>query len=113
MKRKIKGGLAPFPRMRFRSGAIADVWHELLRGGIMKRGNLSFLVLGLVVSGQVSIHAAEDNDENDRKAVELDVAVDCRTYKYNRGIPGDQALQGDSYLVKGRIFPAGTLRPGS
>jgi hypothetical protein len=40
------------------------------------------------------------------------VAIDCRTFKYNRGIPGDQALQGDSYLVKGKIFPTGTLRPG-
>jgi hypothetical protein len=58
------------------------------------------------------MYAGEDNKDNDRSSITLDLAVDCRTFKYNRGVPGDQVVQGDSYLTKGRIFSAGTLRPG-
>src|SRR5229473_188840 len=45
--------------------------------------------------------------------INLDVACDCRTFKFNRGIPFDQAVQGDGFLTKGKIFPAGTLPSGA
>jgi hypothetical protein len=78
----------------------------------MRTHVISLFAFGLVILGQVSMHAAQENKDNEINTITLDVAADCRTFKYNRGIPGDQVLQGDSYLTKGRIFSAGTLRPG-
>src|SRR5262245_54741471 len=42
----------------------------------------------------------------------LDVAVDCRVFGYNRGVPLEQIVRGDGYIISGKVFPAGTLRPG-
>src|SRR5262245_4041885 len=97
--------------------SLAAVWRiaatscELLNREGTNRRVIILLALGLVLLGQISMYAGEDNKDNDRK-ITLDLAVDCRTFKYNRGVPGDQVLQGDSYLTKGRIFSPGTLRPG-
>jgi hypothetical protein len=111
MKRNIRVSLAALSTIRLRLGTIGAKWGELLKVGTTKGVALSWLAFGLVLLGQVSMRAAESEDK-DRKAINLDVAIDCRTFKYNRGIPGDQVVQGDSYLTKGKIFPAGTLRPG-
>jgi hypothetical protein len=66
----------------------------------------------MVTGFQASLHAAEGNEREDKKTLNLDVAVDCRTFKFGRGIPGDQAVQGDGYLTKGKIFRGGTLQGG-
>ena len=43
----------------------------------------------------------------------FDVALDCRTFKYSRGVPLEQIVPGDGYILSGKIFPAGTLRLGA
>jgi hypothetical protein len=40
------------------------------------------------------------------------VAIDCRTWRFNLGIPFDQLGRGDSFIANGRIFPGETLAAG-
>jgi hypothetical protein len=42
-----------------------------------------------------------------------DVALDCRAFNYSRGIPLAEIVRGDGFIINGKIFPAGTLRPGN
>ena len=46
------------------------------------------------------------------ETITFDVALDCRTFKYNRGIPLEQIVPGDGYIITAKVFPAGTLRWG-
>jgi hypothetical protein len=43
----------------------------------------------------------------------LDVAIDCRTFNFNRGISPDQVVRGASFIANGKIFRAGTLLTGA
>src|SRR4051812_38480333 len=104
MKSKISGGQRAFLRIRFMPRAIAARWRDLVQGETIKRGLLSLFVLCFVLQG--SMHAAEDKEKK-RRPLERDVGVAGRPFKYNGGMPGDQALRGASYLVKEKIFPPG------
>ena len=42
----------------------------------------------------------------------FDVATDARTFRINRGAPLPEAKRGDSFIVEGFIYPAGTIAPG-
>jgi hypothetical protein len=42
----------------------------------------------------------------------FDVATDARTFRINRGAPLPDAKRGDSFIVEGKIYPAGTLPVG-
>jgi hypothetical protein len=42
----------------------------------------------------------------------FDVATDARTFRINRGAPLPDAKRGDSFIVEGNIYPAGTLPAG-
>ena len=46
------------------------------------------------------------------KRITLDVALDCRTFSYNRGVPLEQIVRGDGYILSAKVFPAGTLPSG-
>lgn len=41
-----------------------------------------------------------------------DVACDCRTFAFNRGIDFTEILAGDTFSVRGKMFPANTLPTG-
>src|SRR5262245_35611244 len=77
--------------------------------GLAVVGGLAGIVLGLPsMSGwQTAVRAAPHD------TLILDVACDCRTFKFNRDAPFDQTVQGDGFLTKGKIFPGGTLLPGA
>ena len=47
------------------------------------------------------------------ETITVDVADDGRTFDYNRGIPLAQIVRGDGFIISGKIFAAGTLRPGT
>ena len=47
------------------------------------------------------------------ETITLDIAFDCRTFSYNRGVPLEQIVPGDGYILSAKVFPAGTLPPGS
>lgn len=42
----------------------------------------------------------------------FEVATDARTFRINRGAPLPDAKRGDSFIVEGFIYPAGTIAPG-
>jgi hypothetical protein len=75
---------------------------------------------GLIVSGSGAVPgfptrfgaqaveaASSDN------SITLDVAIDCRTWRFNAGVGFATFGRGDSFLADGRIFPGGTLAAGA
>ncbi len=45
--------------------------------------------------------------------ITFDLAEDCRTFNYLLGLTLPQEVRGDSYILNGKLFPAGTLKPGA
>ena len=81
----------------------------------MKKIVLLLVVLGLagIVPGflpRVRMQTAVQADTETRFSV--DVAVDGRTGRFNRGITYEEAGRGDTFVVFGPIYPAGTLPTG-
>ncbi|HUS05041.1 MAG TPA: hypothetical protein VMZ52_02005 [Bryobacteraceae bacterium] len=86
----------------------------------MKRiTKISLFAIGLVVlvgltgivPGFPSLAPAVQADTEE--TLTLDVAIDCRTFNFNRGISEDQFVRGDSFIANGTIFRGGTLLPGA
>ena len=87
----------------------------------MKRIMLSLLALGLVVLGlagimpcflpQVGMQTAVQADTERR--ITVDVAMDGRTRRFNHGITYEEAGRGDTFMIFGPIYPAGTLPTGT
>ena len=86
----------------------------------MKR-NVSLFVLGMVVFGLAEIlpgfqsltgvpSTAQADTQN---TITMDVALDCRTWRFNQGISDSDFGRGDSFIANGKIFHAGTLPAGS
>jgi hypothetical protein len=46
------------------------------------------------------------------KTLRFDIASDCRTFNYTRGLPLDQIVRGDGFMISGKIFPADSLPTG-
>ncbi|MGQ0548391.1 MAG: hypothetical protein ACT4PY_01820 [Armatimonadota bacterium] len=46
------------------------------------------------------------------REVGWDVAIDCTTWRFNRGLTFDQAGRGDSFIANGRLFRYGSLPGG-
>jgi hypothetical protein len=44
--------------------------------------------------------------------ITLDVALDCRKFNYMRSLALTEIVRGDSFILDGKIFPAGALRAG-
>jgi len=70
-----------------------------------------------VVQGQdrepsVAKQGANDIFDNIPLTLAFDVATDARTFRINRGAPLPEAKRGDSFIVEGLIYPAGTIAPG-
>jgi hypothetical protein len=82
----------------------------------MKRLLVSLLVLGLLgfvphVPPEVNVMAAAQATET----LTLDVACDCRTFRLNRVDPAatsDFGDGGDTFVVRGKLFPGGTIPAG-
>jgi len=47
------------------------------------------------------------------ESLTLDVAIDCRTWRFNQGIPDSAVGRGDTFIANGKIFRGGTLPAGS
>jgi hypothetical protein len=87
----------------------------------MKRIMLSLFALGLVVLGVVEVtrsfsselEAEKVGHHKNERRITVDVACDGRTWRYNRGITDEDAGRGDTFMVFGPIYPAGTLPTGT
>ena len=81
----------------------------------------SMIAAGLVLSGlgemvpgfPPQFAAQTVQAAGSHKRITLDVAIDCRTWRFNGGISFEEFGRGDSFLADGRIFPAGTLGAGA
>jgi hypothetical protein len=79
----------------------------------MKRTTGGTLCLLGILAGIPALVVMAWADDDDKKTLTLDVAWDCRTFNYMRELPLDQVVRGDSFIMNGTIFPAGTLRSGN
>ena len=86
----------------------------------MKRIALSLLALGVVVSGVVGVTRSFSSEIATEKAEHIqperrftvDIAMDGRTVRFNHGITYQEAGRGDTFVIFGPIYPAGTLPTG-
>ena len=85
------------------------------------RAVLSMIAASLVLSGlgdmvpglPPQFAAQTVQAASSHKPIILDVAIDCRTRRFNGGTSFERFGRGDSFLADGRIFPAGTLGAGA
>jgi hypothetical protein len=66
---------------------------------------------GSQLAGAASPGNRSDHNDN-RTHIRWDVAIDCRTWRFNGGISGEASGRGDGFIADGKIFPGGTLPPG-
>jgi hypothetical protein len=81
----------------------------------MKKIVLLLMVLGLagIVPGflpRVGMQTAVQADTE--TGITVDIAMDGRTGRFNRGITYQEAGRGDTFVIFGPIYPAGTLPTG-
>jgi len=83
----------------------------------MKKLLVSLFVLGLLsfvpqVPSEINVMPAVQ--ANAQETLTLDVACDCRTFRLNRVDPAatDSGSGGDTFVVRGKIFPSGTIPAG-
>jgi hypothetical protein len=86
----------------------------------MKKAMLSLFALGLVVCGPgdilpgfpsgLGLKTAEAAASKHR--ITWDVAIDCRTWRFNSGTSFQDFGRGDGFIANGKIFPARTLPSG-
>jgi hypothetical protein len=87
----------------------------------MKRMVLSVVGAGLVLFGlgdvvpglpsQLGPQAAEAAGQ--KHSIIWDVAIDCRTLRFNNGLPFSEFGRGDGFVANGKMFRAGTLLGGA
>ena len=92
-----------------------------MRSRINRRHVVSSLCIGAVMLGlgdiipglpsDVAVQAAAAA-RADRRIV-WDVAIDCRTWRFNGGISFAEFGRGDGFIADGRLFPGGTLAAGA
>jgi hypothetical protein len=71
------------------------------------------LGLGDILPGpgpQLGPRAAEASGT--RNPIVLDVAIDCRTWRFNSGLVLGEFARGDGFISNGKIFPADTIPDG-
>jgi hypothetical protein len=87
----------------------------------MKIFEVSLLVFGLVVPGLTQVTGSYSWGSEEEKAARrsserrftVDVAMDGRTARFNHGISYQEAGRGDTFVLFGPIYPAGTLPTGA
>jgi hypothetical protein len=87
----------------------------------MRIMEVSVFALGLVVPGLTQVTGSYSSGSEEAKAgnpsserrFTVDVAMDGRTQRFNRGITYQEAGRGDTFVLFGPIYPAGTLPTGA
>jgi hypothetical protein len=67
----------------------------------------------IAILASTVVFADDVRADNDKTTLTLDVAGDCRTFNYMRGLSLDQIVRADRFMMNGVIYPAGTLPSGS
>ena len=83
---------------------------SLIIAGVANPGRGVFPQLGIATAEAAGV--PNDDGGNRTRRIRWDVAMDCRTWRNNGGIPNEAIGRGDGFIADGRMFPAGTLPPG-
>jgi hypothetical protein len=79
----------------------------------MAAAGLVIVSLGDLMAAQtVSPHNRSERSDRRSRVIKWDVALDCRTWRFNGGISDDAFGRGDGFIADGKIFPVGTLMSG-
>ncbi|MGH9629485.1 MAG: hypothetical protein ACRD7E_14280 [Bryobacteraceae bacterium] len=78
----------------------------------MKQTKRIALNLIAILAG-TAVFAGNAKADDDKRILTLDVASDCRTFNYMRGLSLDQIVRADRFMMNGTIYRAGDLRSGS
>lgn len=87
----------------------------------MKRIGLSLITLSLVVLGLAGVMPSflsqlevptpvQADTERPMRPITWDIAIDCRTWRFNQGI--SDFGRGDGFICNGKIYPGGTIPVG-
>jgi hypothetical protein len=68
---------------------------------------------GLQTAEAASADNWSDDGKDSRRPIKWDVAIDCRTWRFNGGISFEAFGRGDTFIANGKIFRSGTLPPGA
>ena len=82
-----------------------------MKGILFSLVTLGLLVFGLTGSSQLGVQTAVAADTE--RPITWDVAIDCRTWRFNLGISLADFGRGDTFIANGKIFPGGTLHAGT
>src|ERR1700752_3268516 len=80
-----------------------------------RRVLFSVVLVGVLVAGVTADAGADDRGDRGgirSRTIVWDVAIDCRTFRFNGGMSFEAVGRGDTFIADGRIFPAGTLLSG-
>ena len=80
----------------------------------MNRTVLVRSAAGVVVFGLAGLTSTFPSvaQSGHQEGLTLDVAIDCRTWRFNQGIPDSAFGRGDTFIANGKIFRGGTLPAG-
>ena len=86
----------------------------------MKRVVGALFALGLILWGLGDLFAGFGSGlglntaaaASGKNHITWDVAIDCRTWRFNSGLSFATFARGDGFIANGKIFPAGTLQSG-
>lgn len=67
---------------------------------------------GLQTAEAASADDQTEHSDKRNRTIRWDVAIDCRTWRFNGGISDEAFGRGDGFIADGRIFPVGTLPSG-
>ena len=67
---------------------------------------------GLQTAEAASADDQSEHSDKRSRTIRWDVAIDCRTWRFNGGISDEAFGRGDGFVADGKIFPVGTLPSG-
>jgi hypothetical protein len=85
----------------------------------MRRTMLSLVATGVIVCApvpagvSVELGAQAAEASKGKKRMMWDVAIDCRTWRFNTGLSFEEFRRGDSFIANGKMFPVGFLPSGA
>ena len=86
-----------------------------IASAILSQSGVTRIALAGAEENQTSSLAPTDNSDalNHRdRTFTIDLAIDARTFRANRGAQGAEIVRGDNFIIEGKIFPGGTIPRG-
>ena len=86
----------------------------MFRKSLVSMPTVALLMFAVSLATCTQVFAADRDHARDDKTLKVDVAIDAATFSPNNNDPSDPSnpKRGTTFIVTGKIFPAGTIPPG-